>query len=257
MAVENYSHVMHIVSSVVGTAARAASARSTRCARCCPRARCRARPRSARCRSSTSSSRSSAAATAARSAGSATPATSTPASTSAPSSSRTASRTCRPGGGTVADAKPDYEFRESEAKARAVLAGDRAGGRAARLAVTTDDIRASSRPRIVGATPPRGPKSSRGEPIVLHRVCGPFCLHGLLPNRHVGHLHDQSDPIRSVRVPEGARGDSHGPEEFLSLRRREPMVDVVYLVEHKHGRHSPSTFPQQALCVVLYLPGQP
>ena len=25
------------------------------------------------------------------------------------------------GGGTVADAKPDYEFRESEAKARAVL----------------------------------------------------------------------------------------------------------------------------------------
>jgi anthranilate synthase component I len=25
------------------------------------------------------------------------------------------------GGGTVADAKPDYEFRESEAKARAML----------------------------------------------------------------------------------------------------------------------------------------
>jgi anthranilate synthase component 1 len=25
------------------------------------------------------------------------------------------------GGGTVADAKPDYEFRESEAKAKAVL----------------------------------------------------------------------------------------------------------------------------------------
>ena len=85
------------------------------------RARCPARPRSGRCRSSTSSSRSSAAATAARSATSATRATSTPASTSARSSSRTASPTSRPGGGTVADAKPDYEFRESEAKARAVL----------------------------------------------------------------------------------------------------------------------------------------
>ncbi len=36
------------------------------------------------------------------------------------------------GGGTVADAKPDYEYRESEAKARAVLQADRAGGRASR-----------------------------------------------------------------------------------------------------------------------------
>ena len=30
------------------------------------------------------------------------------------------------GGGTVADAKPDYEYEESEAKARGVAAGDRA-----------------------------------------------------------------------------------------------------------------------------------
>ena len=41
------------------------------------------------------------------------------------------------GGGTVADAKPDYEFRESEAKARAVLRGDRAGRRPARMALTS------------------------------------------------------------------------------------------------------------------------
>ena len=39
------------------------------------------------------------------------------------------------GGGTVADAKPDYEFRESEAKARGGAAGDRARRRPARLAV--------------------------------------------------------------------------------------------------------------------------
>ena len=111
------------------------SARWTRCARCCPRARCRARPRSARCRSSTSSSRSSAAATAAR---------------SATSPTRGDLDTCihirtvvvkdgvahiQAGGGTVADAKPDYEYEESVAKARGVLRGDRAGGRAAGVAV--------------------------------------------------------------------------------------------------------------------------
>ena len=44
MAVENYSHVMHIVSSVVGRLATT-SARSTRSARCCPRARCPGRPK--------------------------------------------------------------------------------------------------------------------------------------------------------------------------------------------------------------------
>ena len=103
-----------------------ASARWTRCARSCPRGRCRARRRCGRWRSSTSSSRSSAAATAARSA------------------------TCRysgdldtcihirtvvvkdgvahiqAGGGTVADAKPAYEYEESVTKARGRAAGDRA-----------------------------------------------------------------------------------------------------------------------------------
>ena len=33
------------------------------------------------------------------------------------------------GGGTVADAKPDYEYEESRAKARGVVRGDRAGVR--------------------------------------------------------------------------------------------------------------------------------
>ena len=39
------------------------------------------------------------------------------------------------GGGTVADAKPDYEFRESEAKAKAVLAGNRARSPSAGVAM--------------------------------------------------------------------------------------------------------------------------
>ena len=40
------------------------------------------------------------------------------------------------GGGTVADARPDYEFAESVNKARGGQAGDRARGAAARLAMT-------------------------------------------------------------------------------------------------------------------------
>ena len=40
------------------------------------------------------------------------------------------------GGGTVADAKPDYEYEESLNKAKAVFAGGRARGEAARLAMS-------------------------------------------------------------------------------------------------------------------------
>ncbi len=121
MDVETYSHVMHIVSSVSGTPARGRRCDGRAARRCSPPARCRARRRSGRCRSSTSSSRSSAAATAAPSATSAT---------------RGDLDTCihirtlvvkdgvahvQAGGGTVADAKPDYEYRESVAKAQAVM----------------------------------------------------------------------------------------------------------------------------------------
>ena len=79
MAIERYSHVMHIVSDVPARCARAHADR--RAARRASRpARSRARPRFARCRSSTSSSPSSAGPTAARSATCPTRATSTPAS---------------------------------------------------------------------------------------------------------------------------------------------------------------------------------
>ena len=135
MIVETYSHVMHIVSSVAGTL-RAGRRRDGRAALAsCPPARSRARRRSARCRSSTSSSRSSAAATAARSATSATPATSTPASTSARSSSRTASRTCRPAAARSPTPSPPTSTRSPRPRRARVLRRDRAGLRAAGLAV--------------------------------------------------------------------------------------------------------------------------
>ena len=45
MEVETYSHVIHIVSQVAGTLQRARSRRSTRCAASCRRARCRGAPK--------------------------------------------------------------------------------------------------------------------------------------------------------------------------------------------------------------------
>ena len=119
MAVETYSHVMHIVSSVSGTLREEVGPMDALRSVLPGGHAVAARRRSARCRSSTSSSRSSAAATAARSA----------------TSSYTGDLdTCihirtvvikdgvahvQAGGGTVADAKPAYEFEESEAKAKA------------------------------------------------------------------------------------------------------------------------------------------
>ena len=121
MAVETYSHVMHIVSNVAGELRDGRRARSTRCARSCPRGRCRARRRSARCRSSTSSSRSSAAAY-----GGAVGCLSYAGDLDTCICIRTVVvkdgiAHVQAGGGTVADAKPDYEYEESRAKARGVV----------------------------------------------------------------------------------------------------------------------------------------
>ena len=120
MAVETYSHVMHIVSQVRERSATA-SRRWTRCARRCRWARCPARRRSARCRSSTSWSRSAAA----------------PYGGGVGYLSYTGDLdTCiyirsafvkdgrvhiQAGGGIVADSEPGYEVRETEAKAGAVM----------------------------------------------------------------------------------------------------------------------------------------
>ena len=121
MAVENYSHVMHIVSSVVGDAARRRRARSTRCARCCPPARCPGRPK----------------VRAMQIIDELEPVKRGGYGGAIGYVSYTGDLdTCihirtvvvkdgvahvQAGGGTVADAKPEFEYRESEAKARAVL----------------------------------------------------------------------------------------------------------------------------------------
>ena len=121
MAVENYSHVMHIVSSVIGTAARPGSARWTRCARCCPPGTLSGAPK----------------VRAMQIIDELEPVKRGGYGGAIGYVSYTGDLdTCihirtvvvkdgvahvQAGGGTVADAKPDYEYRESEAKARAVL----------------------------------------------------------------------------------------------------------------------------------------
>ena len=134
MVVEAYSHVLHIVSQVSGTlradvtamdALRAVlpaghAVRRAEGPRDADHRRARA-PQARLLRRRDRLSR-------------ASPATSTPRSTSAPSSSRTGMVHVQAGGGTVADAKPDYEYEESVNKAKAVFRGGRAGGGAAGVA---------------------------------------------------------------------------------------------------------------------------
>ena len=62
-------------------------------------------------------------------------ATSTPASASAPSSCKDGVAHIQAGGGTVADAKPDYEYEESRAKARGVVRAIELAGAPAGVAV--------------------------------------------------------------------------------------------------------------------------
>ena len=121
MALERYSHVMHLVSTVDGTAGRGSAIISTRWSPVSRPARSPARRRSARCRSSPSSSRPGATSTPARSATSTSPATSTSASRSAPSPSATACARVQAGAGIVADSNPAAEYEETRDKARALL----------------------------------------------------------------------------------------------------------------------------------------
>ena len=129
MALERYSHVMHLVSRVEGQladgqrSARRAGRRASR------PARCPARRRSARCRSSASSSRRGAASTPARSATSTSPATSTSASRSARIVMRDGGAQVQAGAGIVADSDPAAEYDETRDKARrhAARARDGAG----------------------------------------------------------------------------------------------------------------------------------
>ena len=100
MAVETYSHVIHIVSSVSGTPARGRDA-DGRAARVAARGHAVGRPEDPRhADHRRAGARASAGPTAARWATCPTPASSTPASTSAPPWSRTAACTCRRAAGS-------------------------------------------------------------------------------------------------------------------------------------------------------------
>ena len=122
MTIERYSHVMHLVSEVRGRLRPGLDARGGARRLASRRARCPARPRCAPCRSSTSWSRCGAGPTRARWA--------TSAGARARMDTAITIRTCvmrggrawiQAGAGIVADSDPAAEWRETEAKARAVL----------------------------------------------------------------------------------------------------------------------------------------
>jgi hypothetical protein len=55
---------------------------------------------------------------------------------------------------------------------------------------------------------------------------------------HVWNIHGQSDPARSIRVGERTDVDhTEGPEDFLALWRREPMLNIVDIVIGQYVRH--------------------
>ena len=121
MAVETYSHVMHIVSSVARRAAAGGRPRSTRCAPCSRPARCPARPkvRAMQIIDELEPVKRGAY-------GGAVGWLSYAGDLDTCICIRTVVvkdgvAHVQAGGGTVADAKPDYEYEESRAKARGVV----------------------------------------------------------------------------------------------------------------------------------------
>ena len=120
MALERYSHVMHLVSRVEGSSRTTA----TGWMRWWPRfrqARSRGRPRFARCRSSVGSNRRAAACTAEPSAIWTSRATSISASPSGRSRCDGQRAEIQAGAGIVADSLPSAEYEETRDKARALI----------------------------------------------------------------------------------------------------------------------------------------
>src|SRR3954453_17219795 len=71
-------------------------------------------------------------------------------------------------------------------------------------------------------------KRLRIDAVVLHGVRGGVALHDLLEGLDVGDLGDERGLPGPVCIPERPNGDAHRPEHFFSLRRAQPMLDLVH-----------------------------
>src|SRR5215213_4520570 len=80
-------------------------------------------------------------------------------------------------------------------------------------------------------------KRLRIDAVVLHGIRGGLALHDLLECLHVGDLGDERRLIGPVWVPERPNGDAHRPKHFLTLRRTQPMLDIVHFVGDDVGSH--------------------
>lgn len=84
--------------------------------------------------------------------------------------------------------------------------------------------------------------------IVFHRLGGRVGLHELLKLVHVGNLSDETDPVGSLRVAEGARRDAQlgevlenpGSVRLKSLDQTTSLSDPgqVATLRTKVGRHA-------------------
>src|SRR3954453_4728110 len=83
----------------------------------------------------------------------------------------------------------------------------------------------------------------RMDAVVLHGVRGGLALHDLLEGLEVRDLGDERGLLGPVWVPERPNGDAHRPEHFLTLRRCQPMLDIVHFVGDDVGSHQDGSFP--------------
>jgi hypothetical protein len=74
--------------------------------------------------------------------------------------------------------------------------------------------------------------------VVRHGIRSFLGLHHRHDGIHIWDIHRQSNPVGSFRVGEGAYVRyTERPEDFLALGRREPMLDIIYVVMDKYVRH--------------------
>src|SRR5215208_4665159 len=79
-------------------------------------------------------------------------------------------------------------------------------------------------------------KCLRLDAVVLHGIRRGVAPHELLEGLHVRDLSDERGLVGSIWVREGPNGDANWPEYLFTLRRAQPLVDIVHFMgDHVRG----------------------